>query len=444
MEKVDLNRQKAFKILWDVFKKNAYANLAIDAYFGEQPLREVDRGFVSEIVYGTLRYVMTLDSVMQQFSKIKKNKISDAILIILRMGIYQLLFMRVPASAACNESVKLAKKYGHKASAGFVNGVLRSVAKGQALIILQTPEEKYSFPAWMVRRFSQELGYASSHQLMEALNERPKLCIRRNSLLASQEVFEQALQKEGIPFERGLYVDEAYYIKGHPLEETEAFRKGYFYVQDESSMLPAKVLAPKATDRILDICAAPGGKTSFLAALMQNEGEILACDLHPHRLLMMHENFKRLGVRSVETKVMDAAVFDAALLEKFEGVLCDVPCSGLGILRKKPEIKWARTEEDIASLAALQGDILKNCASYVKPGGTLVYSTCTLLTEENESVVEKFLALHTDFFPEPVQAFLPQKLVLDAAVPYAKIYPHLHGIDGFFIARLRKRKTVQT
>jgi 16S rRNA (cytosine967-C5)-methyltransferase len=380
--------------------------------------------------------------------------------------------MRVPSAAACNESVKLAKRYGHKGSFGFVNGLLRNVANNHEKISASCQSEsiKYSFPDWMITIWKKQLGKDFAYQMMDSLNKRPEICIRLNTLLATNQDLEKSLIEEKVHFEKARYIEDAYYIKATSIEKMSAFKNGLFYVQDESSMICVRVLDPYPDEEILDICAAPGGKTSYIAALMNNKGKIVAGELHQHRIKLLQSNFERLNVNIAQSVLMDATVFVAEFENKFDKILCDVPCSGLGIIRKKPEIKWRRKMEDVLSISDIQYKILENASKYLKPGGTLVYSTCTLLKEENENVIERLLKEYPqNYQPVPIAGCLPEGIVCKRkddhtcednnfqnvasieSVGVSKInifspsngyhvtlYPNIYDIDGFFISKIKK------
>jgi 16S rRNA (cytosine967-C5)-methyltransferase len=438
---VDRVREKALRVMVEVMEKKAYSNLALDDVLKDHRLKDLDKAFISELVYGTLRFLKTLDRMISHFSKIKLKKISPWILNILRMGVYQILYMRVPSSAACDESVNLARRFGHHASAGFVNGILRNVVKNHEKVPIDTLEDQYSFPEWLVQKWMEDFGENFTVDLMKALNQRPEITIRGNLLKIDLERLKEELKKEGVSFEKGKYIEEALTIKGAAIENLASFTQGYFYVQDESSMIAVKVLDPKPGEKVLDVCAAPGGKASYSASLMNNKGSLLAGDIHPHRVLLLEENFKRLGVQIAKTQVIDGTFYLDSFKDQFDKVLADVPCSGLGIIRRKPEIKWEKTKEDVANITEIQKKILQNASSYVRLGGVLVYSTCTLNKEENENIVEAFLQENQNFIPDPLHPYLPKDLeVQEKQQHHITLYPNIQGVDGFFISRLKRVK----
>jgi ribosomal RNA small subunit methyltransferase RsmB len=443
-------REAALKVLVDTEEKGAYSNIALNKLLNGVDFNPMDKSLVTELVYGTLKNKILIDYYISSFSKIKLKKISFWILNILRIGIYQLLFSdKIPVSAACNESVKLAKKYGHSASSGFVNAILRNVARTGQNIKLPDREldismylsVKYSHQKWMVDLILKEHGEEFTEELLLADNEVPKLSLRTNTLKTDRKSLIEILTLEGAKAVESSFTPEGIVVEGLASPaNSKVFEKGYFQVQDESSMLVARVISPKKADLVVDVCSAPGGKTTHIAQLMNNEGRILAFDIHPHKLELVRENAKRLGINIIETFEQDAEIKVDSLVGKADCVLVDAPCSGLGIIRRKPDIKWTRKPEDIGSLNKIQADILKTSSSYVKPGGTLVYSTCTILREENQGTVNDFLSRNKDFYIESVEAFLEEPLKKYVSPEgYLQLYPNVQGADGFFICRLKRK-----
>ncbi len=448
--KLDIAREAALKILYEIDVKGAYSNIALNKYFTGAELRGIDRAFITELVYGTVKWKLTLDRVIAVYSNIRMEKLSPWILNILRMGAYQLLKMtKVPVSAACNESVKLAGRYGHKASAGFVNAVLRKIAQNGVDVAVPSKETdltgylsvKYSYPKWLVVKLTGLLGAEFAEGLMDAGNGTPELTIRANTLKVTAEELIKELESEGVASEKGKYAEEAVTIKSNvSIAQLSTFKKGLFQVQDESSMLPARVLSPQPGERVLDVCSAPGGKATHMAQLMENRGTIVARDIHEHKLRLIDDAAARLGTDIIKTELYDAALQDEKNESAFDRILLDAPCTGLGILRRKPDIKWARETKDIDSITTLQRRLIDAASRLVKPGGVLVYSTCTVLPEENEEVVEAFLKQHDDFVADDIAAYLPDGLAVYAKGCMLQLYPNRDGIDGFFIARLKRRR----
>ncbi len=445
-------REAALKILMDINENRAYSNIALNRYFSASELRDIDKAFITEIVYGTVKWKLFLDRVIASYSNIKMEKLSPWILNILRLGAYQLLKMsKVPQSAACNESVKLAGKYGHKASQGYVNAVLRNITRGG--IDAAIPERNkdlaaylsvtYSYPKWLTEKYLTLFGPEKTESLLDAGNKTPESTVRTNTLKVSCEMLLKQLNEAGIEAVEGRYAKEAVIIKSHvSFGSLRAFKDGFFQVQDESSMLPARVLAPKPGDTVLDACSAPGGKTTHIAQLMNNKGTVVARDVHEHKLKLVNEAAERLGIDIIKTELMDAVCDNPKDKEAFDRVLLDAPCTGLGIIRRKPDIKWARETKDQDNIAKLQRMLISNVAKAVKPGGVMVYSTCTILPSENEDVVNGFLEENCDFELDDISTYLPDNLAQYSQKGMLQLYPDRDGIDGFFIARIRRKESM--
>jgi 16S rRNA (cytosine967-C5)-methyltransferase len=446
---IDLPREIALKTIYDINEKGAYSNIALNKQLESNTLRDVDRAFVTDLVYGTIKWRLTIDYIIGNFSSTRLKKISPWILNVLRIGVYQILYMdRVPESAACNESVKLSKKYGHAASSGFVNGVLRSIVRKKDSIPypdkLKNPVEylsvKYSHPDWLVKKWVMGFGVEFTEGLLISNNEVPDFTIRVNMLKTSKEELIANLSENKVQAVAGRAVEEALILKNPgSFLSLDSYKMGHFQIQDESSMLCAKVLDPKPGELVIDVCSAPGGKTTHMAQLMNNKGQIIARDIHEHKINLINEASKRLGVSIIKAEVYDATMVDEGLLEKADRVLVDAPCTGYGIIRKKPDIKWARTMSDIKEITELQLKILNAASKYVKPGGFIVYSTCTIEKEENRDLVERFLANNKDFDFYGFGELLPDVLKEYSGNGYIELYPNINKIDGFFIAKMRKR-----
>ncbi|HEY8499629.1 MAG TPA: 16S rRNA (cytosine(967)-C(5))-methyltransferase RsmB, partial [Clostridia bacterium] len=388
--------------------------------------------------------------IISQFSKTKLKKISLRVLSILRLGVYQIMFLdRVPHAAACDTSVELAKKYA-KESSGFVNGILRNISRSSAEIHM--PENtgsnayelsvKYSFPVFLVENWLAGFGREFTERILDSLLMRPDFCVRVNTLKTSPEAVIEELLKEGIEVRPGRFLNEALILRGvSDISRLKAYTEGRITVQDESSMLAAKILDPQPGETILDICAAPGGKTAHIAGYMKNKGRIAAWDIHEHKIRLIWNNAERLGVKIIEPELRDALAPVSEPAGRFHRVLADVPCSGTGIIRRKPDIKWHRKPEDFGKLVELQQKILYNASRYVMPGGVLVYSTCSLDRRENSAVVNAFVSENPDFFMEPINnlsGIIEDKK--ETAGGMLNLYPHIDGTDGFFIARLGRNK----
>lgn len=447
--KYDAAREAALKILYEINEKGAYSNIALNKHFSAHDLPDRDRAFITELVYGVVKWKLTLDRTVAACSSIRMEKLSPWIKNILRLGAYQLLYLtRVPASAAVNESVNLARRYGHKASAGYVNAVLRNIAGGGGKDIVPDREKdtvghlslRYSYPKWITERFMDIFGEEFAESLLEAGNGVPDLTVRANTLKTSAEGLVETLKNEGVDALPGKYIKEAVIIKSQvSVTGLDSFRNGLFQVQDESSMLPAIVLAPQPGEKVLDACSAPGGKATHMAQLMRNNGLITAMDIHEHKLKLIKDTADRLGTDIIRTELHDAAVPVPQNDGAYDRVLLDAPCSGLGIIRRKPDIKWAKESRDIGSITALQRRLINSVSKAVRPGGVMVYSTCTLLPDENERIVRDFLNENDDFYDDDISAFLPHGLSEHARGGMLQVYPNRDGTDGFFIARLARK-----
>ena len=416
-------REAALKALYEIEYNGAYSNMAVKNTLKNSDMSERDKALFTALVYGVSDKKITLDYYISKFSKIKLKKISKYILLILRMGVFQLVFTdKIPQSAAVNESVKLAKRYGHGASAGFVNGVLRSVSKCSEIEYPKEKDEylsvKYSFPLWMCRKWTEEFGFEFTENMMRSFGESKPITLRANTLKTTNEELVKKLSDLGINAE---IQDGAVVTGGFDIEKNTLYKEGYFTPQDTAAMKTAEILAPKPGDTVIDMCAAPGGKTTHIAEIMKNNGRILAFDIYNHKTELVKKNAERLGIDIIKTDVRDAAEFDKSLSGIADCILCDVPCSGLGIIGRKPDIK--QNEDRSENLCKIQAKILENACIYLKEGGVIVYSTCTVEKAENEGITGAFLEKHGNF----------EKL-------YEKtFYPHTDGTDGFYICKMRKK-----
>lgn len=440
-------REVAAEAMVQILAEGAYNNTALRRLLRQNgAMSQQDRAFVTEIVNGTLRNIYYVDYVIDQFSNTKLNKIKPWLLAVLRTAVYQMLFMDVPDNAACNEAVKLATARGYKSLSGFVNGVLRAIGRGKAEIKL--PEKGtaeylsvvYSHPLWLVKMWVAYYGYEKTEALCQADNEAPDVTIRVNTLKTDAETLAKQLEEKGITVRQGsLWKDALHLSRTADLGRLAEFQEGLFHVQDESSQTAVAVLAPQKGEKILDLCAAPGGKTFTMAERMENSGEIHAGDIYEHKAELIADGAQRLGISIVKTSVRDASVEDASAIGAYDRVLADVPCSGLGLLRKKPDIRLKKDGSEIDALVGIQRQILEQAAKYVKDGGVLVYSTCTLSRKENEKNVEWFLQNHESYRLEDLGQYLPEFLAAEGEKGYITLFPQSHHTDGFFIARLRKK-----
>lgn len=430
---IDKKRELALKILYKIDKEQAYSNIVLNEEIKQnrKSLDEKDVGLISEIVYGVTTWRLTIDEIIKKYSKIKLKKISPWILNILRMGVYQIIFLdKIPKSAAVNESVNLAKRYGHKSSSNFVNAILRKIEKKDYEEFFQLSDDiekiskTTSMPEWIIKELLKNNNLERVRQICENSNIKPKITIRINRLKINKKEFIKKLEEKNINYKETTYEDFLILEKIKNIENLDLFKNGFFTIQDISAGLTAKILDPKPGEMVLDTCSAPGGKTTYIAELMKNEGIIVAWDIYEHRTKLVEENANRLGINIIETKVKDASIYDQNLNEKFDKILLDVPCLGIGVIKRKPDIKWQRKVEDIKEITNIQQDILEKCSKYLKKQGVLVYSTCSILKEENENVIYKFLEKNNDFeiIENNIMNIIPD-----------------NEKDGFFICKLRKK-----
>ncbi len=436
-------REIALKVLYDIESNDNYSNIAINKHFKELKIDNQERGLATELIYGVVEKKLYLDYIIDKLSKIKAQKLENYVKILLRMGIYQVAFLdSVSDYAAVNETVDLVKKY-HKKSSGFVNAILRNVIRNKEEILKVEAENenmylatKYSYSPWMIKKWISDFGKEFTEDLLEANNEKPNLYLRTNTLKISRDELINKLQEEGIKAYKVPTIEEAIRVENlKNIENNTLFREGYFTIQDVSSMMVGKIMNPEENSKVLDICSAPGGKTTHIATIMKNTGEVVARDIFEHKMKLIENSVNRLGLKNVTVENKDAAILDENSIDKFDYVLADVPCSGLGIIRRKPEIKY-KSKGEIKGLPELQKKILENSSKYVKIGGTLIYSTCTIIDEENINVVQEFLKENDNFKLVPIDEI---SIDLDNEENgYLKIYPNIHGIDGFFIAKLTR------
>lgn len=446
---VDKAREVALKTLYRINNEGAYSNIALDEEISKnaQKLNAKDIGLISEIVYGVVTWKLTIDEIIKKYSKIRLKKISPWILDILRLSIYQIVFLdKIPKSAAVNEGVNLAKRYGHRSSSGFANAILRKVEKQDYEDFKNIKDEKerlskqYSMPLWIIEELMGEgLELEKIEEICISSNIRPKVSIRINTLKTNKEELKHILENENIKATDGILKDFLVLDKAKNIEKLESFKNGLFTVQDEAAGLTSLILDPKKGENILDACSSPGGKTTYIAQLVKNEGQIIAFDIHEHRTRLVEQNAKRLGVNIIETKVQDASKFEEKYVNKFDKILLDVPCLGIGVLKRKPDIKWQKKKEDIKEISEIQYKILENCTKYLKPKGELVYSTCSILKEENENLIKRFLQKNKEFKLEKIEnieeEFFIKYLKNDQ---FLQVYQN-KMTDGFFICKLSKK-----
>ncbi len=442
---MDIVREIALKTVYKIDKEEAYSNIALDEMIKDnrKKLDDRDIGFISELVYGITTWKLTLDEIIKKYSKIRLKKISPWILNILRMGIYQIVFLdKVPKSAAVNESVNLAKRYGHKSSSNFVNAILRNVEKHDYEEFFQIEDDieriskTTSMPTWIIEELLKENDIQFVEEICKNSNIKPKVTIRINTLKINKEEMEKLLKERNIEFEEGKLENFLILDKVKHIENLDIYKEGYFTIQDEGAGLIAYMLKPRENEIVLDACSSPGGKTTYMAEMMEDKGKIVAFDLHEHRVKLVEENAKRLGIHIIKTKCEDASIYKEEYKEKFDKILLDVPCLGLGVLKRKPDIKWKRKKEDIEEITKVQKEILETCSKYLKTGGQLVYSTCSILKEENEDIIQEFLKKHTDF--EQISLNEEKYEVNINKNGNIQLYQNIEN-DGFFISKLQKK-----
>ena len=434
-------REIAYKVLLDIEKNNNYSNMAINKYFKDVKLSNQDRGLATEIIYGVIENKYYIDYMIDKLSKVKTNKMEIYVKTLLRMGVYQIMFLNsISDYAAVNETVNLAKKKNSKVS-GFINGILRNVIRqNEEIGKVKTKDDieylaiKYSYDKWMIKNWIAHFGKEFTEELVEANNERPNIYLRTNTLKITRGELIEKLAEQNIKAEKVNVVEEAIKVEHlKDIENNKLYKEGLFTVQDISSMLVGKVMNPKENSLILDVCSAPGGKTTHMATLMNNTGQVVSRDIYDHKLKLIKASANRLGLTNIDAQEFDGMKLDRESIAKFDYVLADVPCSGLGIIRRKPEIKY-KEKEEFRELPPIQKKILENAAKYVKVGGTLIYSTCTIQDNENINVVNEFLQKYKNFELAPIKEV---NVDLDNQEKgYMKIYPNVHDMDGFFISKL--------
>ena len=415
--------------------------MAINKHFKDVKMSNQDRGLATEIIYGVIENKYYIDYMIDKLSKVKTNKMEIYVKTLLRMGVYQIIFLNsISDYAAVNETVNLAKKKNSKVS-GFINGILRNVIRQKEEIgKVKTKDDvdylsiKYSYDKWMIRNWMIHFGKEFTEELLEANNERPNIYLRTNTLKITRDELIKKLEKQNIKAEKVNVVEEAIKVEHlKDIENNSLYKEGLFTVQDVSSMLVGKVMNPKENSLVLDVCSAPGGKTTHMATLMNNTGQVVSRDIYDHKLKLIKAASKRLGLTNVDVEEFDGMKLDRESIGKFDYVLADVPCSGLGIIRRKPEIKY-KEKEEFRQLPPIQKKILENASKYVKVGGTLIYSTCTIQDSENIDVVNEFLQKNKNFELVPIKEVNVD--LENQEKGYMKIYPNVHNMDGFFISKL--------
>lgn len=446
-----MTRELILGILLEVTRDGEYSHVALRNVLGKyQYLDKKDRAFITRVAEGTLEHMIEIDYIIDQFSKVKVSKMKPVIRCIMRSAVYQLKYMdSVPDAAVCNEAVKLAEKKGFRTLKGFVNGVLRNISRNLDNITYPDKTDdinylsiKYSMPVWILEQWLACYDKDTVEKMLECFFRDKATTIRCNLNVMSKEELIQSLEREGVHVESHPYLPYALRISSYDyLADLESFRKGAFYVQDISSMLVAHIAEPKKGDYIIDVCAAPGGKALHMAELLSEEGHVEARDLTDYKVNLILENISRSGVQNMEAVKWDATVLHEASVEKADIVVADLPCSGLGVLGKKTDLKYKMTRETQKELVLLQRKILSQVQSYVKPGGSLIYSTCTIHAEENMENVHWFLENYPQFEPVPIKQLLCEELKESVREENClQLLPGIHESDGFFIAKFRKAK----
>lgn len=455
---MDKARETALKVLYKIYAQKGYSNIVLNEEIRkkQKELNDKDIGLISEIIYGVTTWRLTLDSIISKYSKIKIKKISPWILNILRMSIYQIIFLdKIPKSAAVNEGVKLAKKYGNSGSIGFTNAILRKIEyKDYEELFSEADEIKKiskttSMPEWIIQELKRDgLNINKIEEISKNSNIRPNISVRVNRLKTTKEKLIRRLENKNINVQNGILNDFLAFNKIRNIENMEEFKEGLFTVQDEVAGLTALVLNPNPGDNILDACSSPGGKTTYLAEIMNNEGKIEAWDIYEHRTKLVENAAKRLDIENIKTVVQDATIYNEKYENKFDKILLDVPCLGIGVLKRKPDIKWQKEEKDVEEITKTQYKILETCFKYLKPGGELVYSTCSIFKSENEDIVRKFIENNKNAKIEKIlfdensnlkieiegKKFFEKFLNKDGML---QVYQN-EKTDGFFICKLAK------
>jgi len=441
-------RRLASDILAKVDTRKAYADILLDQALKSATLNERDRALLTELTYGALRWRGNIDAQLSRYLHQPLAKTDPLIRNLLRVSVYQLRFLdKIPDYAAVNEAVELARNHSGGKSAGFVNAVLRNFLRDKDRVIGPAPKEEsvaglavtYSHPEWLVKRWIDEFGAEAAKTLMHANNQRATVVLRVNCLRCTREKLLDRFLEAGIKAEATQWSPQGISVLSGPaVDKLPGFAEGYVQIQGEASQLVTYIVSPLSGERILDACAAPGGKSTHLGEFMKDEGELVAIDISARGIAKIRENAARLGLKSLRVLSADASAELADIPGPYDRVLVDAPCSGLGTLRGHPEIKWHRDENDIRRLSRLQSKILSRVAGYLKPGGVLVYATCTLSREENEEIVESFLTHHKEFELEDAARYLPGQATHMMREKYFVALPHRDNTDGFFAARMRK------
>lgn len=444
------SREIVLDLLMEMDRTGEYSNLLISAVLNKYDyLDGREKAFIKRVSEGTLERRVQLDYVLDHFSKLPVKKMKPLIRELLRMSVYQILFMEnIPDAAACNEAVRLAKKRHFQTLQGYVNGVLRTISREKEKI--EYPDRtsnpvdalsvRYSMPEWLTGHFMDIYGEEKAEKILASFLERKPVCVRIAEGLEKEQRMRllDAWERSGVKVKRHPYLDYAYLLEGaEGIANLYGYREGWFAVQDVSSMLVIEAAGLQGEEFVLDVCAAPGGKALLAASKLRGEGKVIACDVTEYKTAKIKENCERLHMQGVEVRLQDARIVREEFLEKADVVIADVPCSGLGVIGKKQDIKYRVTKESLKEVTRLQKEILKNAADYVKPGGVLMYSTCTINPAENEEMT-KWLCSSGSFELEDMSERLPEQLRSEGSSGMLQLLPGIHPTDGFFFARLRK------
>ncbi|MBT2660260.1 16S rRNA (cytosine(967)-C(5))-methyltransferase RsmB [Bacillus sp. ISL-45] len=440
-------RDTALQLLETIEKNQAYSNLLLNNAIEKNEISPIDVGLLTELVYGTLQRKMTIDFYLKPFIE-KNKKLQSWVINLLRMTLYQMVYLdKIPERAAIYEAVEIAKRRGHKGIASLVNGVLRSIQRNglPSLDAITDPAERISIetshPLWLVRRWVNQFGVEKTQEMCEVNLTAPLQTGRVNLTRISRDECIDLLEEEGFDVEPSPILPEAIKCLRGNLASSKAFKYGLLTIQDESSMLVAHALGIKEEEVILDACAAPGGKTTHIAEKLGNSGKVISLDLHEHKVKLISENAERLGLENIDAQKMDSReAADQFEKESIDRVLLDAPCSGLGVMRRKPDMKYTKKEQDLSQLQTIQLSLLESVGPLLKSGGTLVYSTCTVDREENQEVIEKFLSEHPEFEGDTTFAERMPETIKPVINGFdVQILPQDFGSDGFYIACLRKK-----
>lgn len=442
------SREVILEILTDVFENNKYSHIVLRETLNKfQQLDKTNRSFITKVSEGTIENMLKIDYIINQFSKVKVNKMKPLIRNLIRMSVYQILEMdSVPDSAICNEAVKIAGKRGFVNLKGFVNGVLRNIARNINSIeypktLVDSYVIKYSMPEWIINLWLKDYGQDIMDKILEGNKKIRKLVVRCNLSKATIEEIIKSLTNQGVTVEQSPLIKEALLLSNYDyLDKLQAHQDGLIQVQDISSMLVAKIANSKKDDYIIDVCAAPGGKSLHLADLLNGSGKVEARDLSKYKTDLIRDNLSRIKFTNVEVIESDATQLDETVIGKADIIIADLPCSGLGVISKKTDLKYKVKSESIDSLVLLQREILTTIQTYVKPNGVLIYSTCTLNKKENEDNMLWFLEKFS-YQLESIDEYIPEVLKSDTSKKgYLQLYPGENQTDGFFMARFRRNK----